>query len=384
MPAERDACELLRTISQQTTIVTDRRIYELAEKICDWDSLLGLAEAHRMLPQLSSRLAEAGAVVPPLVQKRLLFEYHRNVFHCTANALELIDVLEAFDHEMIPAIPYKGVVLAATIYPDFTMRFAGDLDLLIHHRHLARATAFLLERGYELKTPVQGDGTPAVPDYYEYHFERRTDGMVLELRWRMELRWRLKLLQRDLGWDWVWPQRRTARLAGAEVPDMNPEIKLLLLCMHGSKHAWSRLIWISDVARLLDAEPDLNWTVVVQEARRSGLSRMLALGILLAHRIAGAVVPSAILRRFESDPTACWLAQHIEENLFDAPFSRPKGRLPYNIRLLGFRDRFRLLFSSDSLHSNKGDRAIPSLSKSLYAVHYLIRRSLLLRDRPQR
>jgi hypothetical protein len=229
---------------------------------------------------------------------------------------------------------------------------------------------------------VHADKTPAVPDYYEYHFERQTDGMVLELRWRLELT--QPRFRRNLGMDWVWPRRQTAMLAGTEVPDMNSETKLLVLCMHGSKHIWSRLIWICDVAQLLNHSPDLDWQEVVREAKRSGLWRALALGILLAHRVAGAVVPQAVLRRFESDATACRLAQHIQENLFDAPCSPPAGRMPYNVQLLGFHDRLKMLFSPDFLQPNVRDRAAIPLPKSLYALYYLIRPFRILWDRSAR
>jgi len=382
MPADRDACELLCAIARYPSGDPTQQIYQLVDKIRDWDSLLSLAQEHRVLPVLFSRFADMGPAVPSPVQDRLQTEYHRNVFHCLANAVELIRVLEAFNHEKIPAMPFKGVVLAASIYHNLTARSAGDLDLLIHYDDLVRATAILQKRGYELKTPVHPDKTPAVPDHYEYHFERQTDGMVLELRWRLELT--QPRFRRDLGMDWVWPRRRTAIVAGTEVPDMNSEIKLLVLCMHGSKHIWSRLVWICDVAQLVNASPDLDWQEVIEEAKRSGLWRALALGILLAHRVAGATVPQAALRRFESDTTARRLAQLIQDNLFDAPCSLPTGRMPYNVQLLGFDDRLKMLFSPDFLQPNVRDRAAITLPKSLYALYYLIRPFRILWDRSAR
>jgi Uncharacterised nucleotidyltransferase len=296
--------------------------------------------------------------------------------------VELIRVLEAFNHEKIPVMPFKGVVLAASIYHNLTARSAGDLDLLIHYNDLLQATAILQKRGYELKTPAHPDKTPAVPDSYEYHFERQTDGMVLELRWRLELT--QPRFRRDLGMDWVWPRRRTAIVAGTEVPDMNSEIKLLVLCMHGSKHIWSRLVWICDVAQLVNVSPDLDWQEVIEEAKRSGLWRALVLGVLLAHRVAGATVPQAVLRSFESDTTARKLAQLIQDNLFDAPGSPPTGRMPYNVQLLGFEDRLKMVLSPDFLQPNVRDRAAVPLPKSLYALYYLIRPLRILLDRSAR
>jgi len=384
MQADRDSCELLRAIVRRPADedIDAQRIHSLAAKVSDWDALFHLAQEHRVLSMLFMRLAKVGPAVPLIVQERLQAEYHRNVFHNVANAAELIDVLKTFDRELIPAMPFKGVVLGTSVYHDHTARPAGDLDLLIHERHLTRATNIILERGYELKTAARADGTPVFADCYEYRFERPSDGMVLELRWRLELT--QPRFRHNLGLDWVWPWRRTAILAGAEVPDMSPEITLLVLCMHGSKHVWSRLSWICDVAQLLDAFPGLNWKEVMQEARRVGLWRALALGVLLAHRVADAPVPQAVLQRFESDPAASSLAQHIQENLFDAPGIPPIRGVPYNLQLLGFYDRVRLLLSLEFLRPNERDRAALSLPKSLHALYYVIRPFRIFFDRSAR
>ena len=204
----------------------------------------------------------------------------------------------------------------------------------------------------------------------------------------LELRWRLELTQprfrHDLGMDWVWPRRRSALLAGATVPNMNPEVAMLVLCMHGCKHVWSRLIWVCDVAQSLAAYPDLDWKEVQREAKQSGLWRSLALGVLLAHGIAGAPVPPDILRCFQNDRSARTLAEHIQEHMFDSPGSTPKSRVPYSVQLLGFSDRLKLLLSFNFMRPNERDRALLPLPKSLYFLYYLLRPLRILRDKSAR
>ena len=379
MPADRESCELLRAIVQRPENAVAQRIDQLAGNVRDWDSLVRLAREHRVLPILYTRLADVGAAVPPATQSQLQSEYQRNLVHNLANAAELVSLLRELERAGIPAMPFKGVVLGASVYGDLTTRPAGDVDLIVHQRHLARATALLLERGCKLKTPVRADGTPEYPGVYEYSFERRMDGMVIELRWRLSER----RFGCNLGMDWVWPHRTTARLAGAEVPNLSPELTLLVLCMHGSKHAWSRLIWICDVGQVL-ALPGLDWREVSQEAGRLGLLRMLALGVLLANRVAGAPVPAAILRQFESDVRACRLARHVQETLFDAPGALPLSRMPYIYQLLEFRDRARWLLSLDFLRPKEADRAAVQLPASLNALYYLIRPVRMLWDKSAR
>jgi hypothetical protein len=382
MTTGREDCELLRAIARPAAAATDRQIGELAGKVSDWNSVLRIADDHRVMSLLFGRLSQIDAALPPEVEQRLRAAHQRNVFHSLANAAELIAVLKAFDREGIQAMPFKGVVLAAAIYGDLTTRHAGDLDILIHLQDRARATAVLVELGYELTTPLLTDGAPADPDCHEFHFERPRDGMVTELRWRLDLA-RSKF-RHDLGMDWVWPHRRTAMLAGAEVPDVEPEILLLMLCMHGSKHRWSKLLWICDVAQLLESNPGLNWKKIEREAKRTGLWRSLALGVLLANRVAGAKVPVEVQKRFESDRIAQKMARHIEEHLFDAPGATPEGVVTYSIQLLGFRDRVGLVFSLDLLRPNERDRAVLELPRRLRGLYYLIRPFRVLRDRSAR
>jgi hypothetical protein len=321
-------------------------------------------------------------VIPAEALELARREFERNAFHCMANVAELLEVLKVFDQDSIPAMPFKGVVLGSTAYHDITMRTAGDLDLLIYYRDLKRATAILKGRGYELKTKVLADGSPAEKDSFEFHFERSSDGMVMELRWRLELT--QPRFRRDLGMDWVWPRRRTTKLAGSDVPNLDAVSALLILCMHGSKHTWSRLIWIVDVAKLLEKEPKLDWDLARREARRVGLWRCLALGVLLAQRGAGAEVPTEVLRGFEADRSLRKLAEFLEEHVLEEPGRTPEGRVPYNIQLLGLRDRAGVVLWPTILQPNERDRAVVRLPKSLEALYYVIRPFRILLDRTGR
>ena len=195
--------------------------------------------------------------------------------------------------------------------------------------------------------------------------------MVLELRWRLELT--QPRYKRDLGMDWVWPRRRTTRLAGVEVPNFDAVSGLLMLCMHGSKHVWTRLIWICDVAKLLESEPELDLSFAVREAKRLGLWRCLALGVLLAHGLAGTQVPVEVLRSFEKDRTARNLADFFEKHVVNEPGRVPEGRVPYDVQLLGFRERVSVVFSPTFLRPNERDQAVVRLPKMLKPLYYVIR-----------
>lgn len=373
---------LLRAVVRARDETRDREIAAMAGQITRWEDVIEAARQHGILPRFYSELAASKSAVPKIALELARHEFERNAFHCLANAAELLDVLKVFEQAEIAAMPFKGIVLGASAYGDITMRTAGDLDLLIYYRDLLPATRMLKERGYTLKTEILQDGTPESEDYFEYHFERADDGMVLELRWRLELT--QPRFKHELGMDWVWPQRRMIELAGAEVPNLDGVRSLLVLCMHGSKHGWSRLIWVCDVAKLLESEPHLDWDFAQREARRVGLSHCLSLGVLLAHSVTGTEVPTAVLRAFERDRTARRLAEFLQQHLVEEPGGLPGGRLPYNLQLLDFRDRAGVVLSPQFLRPNARDRAVVRLPRILEPLYYLIRPFRVLFDRASR
>jgi hypothetical protein len=379
---DHDSDNLLRAVVQARAEDRGKTIAELAPKISLWEETIDAARQHGILPMLYSELGANEAVIPPGALKLARSEFERNAFHCIANAAELLQVLNEFEKAGIAALPFKGVVLGASAYGDLTARTAGDLDVLIYYRDLLRATRILKGRGYELTTKVLEDGSPEADNYFEYHFHRASDGMVLELRWRLELtqpRYRY-----NLGMDWVWPRRRTVKLAGADVPNFDAVSGLLMLCMHGSKHVWSRLIWICDVAMLLESEPELDWNSAQREAKRVGLWRCLALGVLLAQRVSGAKVPAEVLRSFEKDRTARKLVEFLEKNVLEESGRMPVGRVPYDIQLMGLRDRIGTVISPTMLRPTARDRALVKLPRAFGALYYVIRPFRLLFDRTGR
>jgi hypothetical protein len=291
--------QLLRALMRRPNAQSREGVELLLEGFKDWGILLDLAQEHRVTQIVFAQLRNMELEIPENVYKLLRAQYEQNALHSLVSAAELIALLRVFDRESIQAMPIKGVVLAVSIYGDLAARSAGDLDLLVRYHDLSRATTIMVERGYELITAVRADGMPVDDSYFEYKFVRPTDGMFVELRWRLDLA--DSRFKRDLGINWVWPTRRTALIAGAEVPNISPTNTLLLLCMHGSKHLWSRLLWMCDVAQLLEVERELNWDLAIREAKRLGLWRCVALGVLLAHRVLGAAVPEDVLKGFESD-----------------------------------------------------------------------------------
>ena len=374
--------DLLRAAALSSAEARRARTIEVAGQIQRWDAVMLAAEAHGVLPLLYTELARDRNAVPADVLIEMRNEFERNAFHCLANAAELIEILQLCEAAGISVMPFKGVTLAAQVYRDITLRRAGDLDLLIFERDLPRATALLNQRGYQRKAGLLPDDCGEV---FEHGFVREGDGIVTEPRWRLEMsdptlsRVRFR---RDLGMEWVWPHRDWTEVAGAQVPTLSAEHTVLMVCMHGSKHLWSRLIWVIDVARALKLS--LDWNLLMREAKRTGLRTALALGVLLAHRVTGVELPALALEQCSRNREAAKLAAHFEESVLARPGERPEGMLPYNVRLMETRDRLELLLSQRTFRPNQLDRAAIKLPKQLQFLYYVVRPLRILLDRRAR
>ena len=137
-PLDQNAVDFLRAITRPPHNETPIAVAHLAKKVNHWDDVIEGARRHRILPIFYRRLVDITDIVPPPLVQQAKSEFERNAFHCLTNAEELLHILSAFEAAGIAAMPFKGVILAASAYGDMTLRMAGDIDLLIRYRDLQR------------------------------------------------------------------------------------------------------------------------------------------------------------------------------------------------------------------------------------------------------
>jgi hypothetical protein len=163
------------------------------------------------------------------------------------------------------------------------------------------------------------------------------------------------------------------------IPNLAPEDLLLLLCVHGSKDSWKRLIWICDVATLVSMYKEMDWDRVVQQADALGSARMLFLGLGLAHDLLDLVLPEEIVHRMEADPMVASLLMEVRGRLFSEAGGLPGNdeRFAFHLRVRErLRDRARnaprLIHYYQWMTPHTIDRALLQLPVFLCPLYYLI------------
>jgi hypothetical protein len=308
-----------------------RRLAELTRS-ADWTQLLPLAQEHGVLGHLAVHVRELDESLLPAEIRQMLLEHHREqVFSTLSMMAELFRLLKLFAAKDIPALIVKGPVLAMRAYGDPTMRSYGDLDLLVRQRDIRRATESLQAAGYQATVPLSAIDAGKIPGQYFFH---KTDTkLVVELHNDFTLRY----FPRPLPIEEFFARQIRVCLDGHEAPALSIEDELVLICIHGAKHLWERLMWIADVAALVTRQTGIDWARARASAKAVRADHMLNTGLLLAADLLHAYLPEDIHALVRQDALAAKLVARILRWLPAAGHAPPTlfERAAFRLRMRG-------------------------------------------------
>lgn len=351
---------------------TASRLRELAGGEIGWDYLYSLARRHAVLPLLYRGLEEsAPGAAPPEPRGRLREKFRENATRNTLLAGELARISRLFGAAGVQLLAYKGPALAVQAYGDLALRRFIDLDVLVRRRDVARAGEQLLALGY--RKPA---GLTAAQEKFllrrQHNLAFTRDGgkLTVELHWDVVPE---PFASVRLG-EGAWERASSVTLLGAEVKCLSPEDLLLALSVHGAKHLWERLGWVSDVAALLDSRPELDWDFVLGRARESRVERMLGLSLRLARGLLGARLPDGVLAETR-DPIVSALASEVASAIFNGAEYEPAGfarNVSFNMRARG-RLREKASYLRHIFTPTDGDLAAVRLPAGMNFLYYFLR-----------
>jgi hypothetical protein len=337
----------------------------------DWQQVFGLAEHHSVLPLLYQALHGLGGAVPPVILDDLRGRYEHDARRNLKFTGELFRVLDGLDAHHVAAIPYKGPVLAETVYGDLALRCFSDLDILVRPADVLRAKAVLQTLGYAPSSPLsEAEERAYLASGYEYTFDGPAGRNLLEIQWGIVPRFYAV----DFDCVALFERAVAATVSGRTVLTLSSEDLLLALCVHAAKHAWIRLCWLRDIAGVMESQ-GLDWNVVEQRARDLGIQRMVGVSLLLAHRLLGAPVPESMRANWQRDRKIEKLCAEIAHHIPGAEEYSAES-LEYFRLMLRLRERasdklrfaLRLLFTPST-----GEWAVVRLPSALFPLYRVIR-----------
>lgn len=331
--------------------------------------LLDLAIRHRCLPLLAAGLERgrregqpAWLAMEPESQARLTRALAVGAGRAVFLARRLVALMDDFAGSGVRAMALKGPAMAQMLYGHIDYRPSDDLDVWVHPRDFAKACVFMAEKGF---TPLVRlspiEARAHMKAGWDRGFRSPAGDYVVELCTGIAPRYFASPPDADAFWE----SARDMTLEGCVVRTPGPGPLLELLCLHGMKHGWSRLLWVADVAVLGGLRGGVNWDSLRQQARRHGTERMIDLGLRLASvhlgaDVRGGAVPPGLEHR---------ATRFLSGQDGSAGFRK---EMPFH--LAGrehWRDRIRYVFLA-LFTPGFGDWRWISLPKKLFWIHWIL------------
>ena len=198
-------------------------------------------------------------------------------------------VLSALERDDISVLVLKGAALAETVFDEPALRHCHDIDLLIEHDDMIRATKSLLALGWTHRKVRFGNANDSL--WFEHD-----SGLPLELhKCLFRIPYYCAPLER------IWARSQTKSITNVSSRILSPSDNLLHVCGHAS-YCRSRdsLRWVTDAWFLIQRHPDLDWELFVESAVQSRIA--LPIYIILGYLAdeMSATVPDKVLDRLRS------------------------------------------------------------------------------------
>jgi len=347
------------------------QIKRLLRSEMDWTYLVRMAGIHGLIPLLYLHLKNDFLdLVPAPIADRLHVQFLANAGRNVFLTEELLKLLHLFETSGIPAVPYKGPVLAVSLYGDLALRTFSDLDIIVRQQDIQRAKALLLSQGYRLDLSLTREQEAAFLDSdLEGWFFRQEGKVLVEVQWGER-----KDFPLTPDFDPFWKRLGKYSFQDRMVWAFSPEDLLLLLSLHGAEHCWERVNWVCDLAEFMRVHAGIDWGGLIDRAGGMGCRRVLLLGLFLAYHLLATPLPGEILKASQADSSVQSLAVQVHRRLFHDE-NGPVGILErslFNLKVTErFPDRIRYCLRS-AFHPSVVDWEAFPLPRSLFFLYYLI------------
>lgn len=356
----------------------------------DWAGFLALMDLQGAGSLAAATLLSVeGDLIPEEVRAALRERIQLGALRAGIQVPELLAILEALEARGVAAIAHKGQALSMLAYGRTGVRDSVDLDLVVHECDVTTAEEVLSARGYRRNSP--GVLRPRVEAgwrkaYNETEFVSHDGWVFVDLHWRMyPAHFPFRVDQTRL-----WSRATRVALEGRPVRVFPVETLVALLCLHGAKDTWHKLIWLCDIDRVIRVSPSLDWDEVRDFAEGSRCRRAVGLSLLLAHRLFDTPLPTEVLAPLTADKTLTRLLARVEGELATGGIRRPWwlerfGVLPFHLEVFdSWRDG--VVYTGRALVTPLAwdwELKKVQLPDPLYGLYYLLRPLRLLATLPR-
>jgi hypothetical protein len=351
----------------------------LIQNRLDWPEAMAIAEHHRLSPIVYEMVANgARDLVSPPQLNALRQATTRSTGSGMVLLHELLRLQQLFEAARLFVIPYKGPILAWIAYGSFVRREYSDLDFVVEQRCIPDVVALLNASGYSPQfdpREVHDGKKESAPG--QYSFLSSPHKILIEIHSERTLRY----FPKPIDFQLLASRSMTVEIGEQHIRTFSVEDTLVMLCVHGAKHFWERLSWVLDIAKLVTAH-EVNWPLALEIAGKMESTRVLLLGLYLAHDLFGAPLSDPVVQAISRDRAVDKLAEKVCEQYAGIcdPSAGVLQRAMFRIRSrdgIGQGLRHTLWLTLSPTESDRGTVYLPRWLSPLYA---LVRPLRLLRE----
>ncbi len=259
-------------------------------QVGDWH-IVHCGLAHHGLVGLAVPVLLRNDAAPSAILQGFESEHKAHVVGVMNRLRELVRIARALDAAGIRHLFIKGIVLSIQLHRDPVARGGRDIDVMVERARTRDAETILRELGYGLPIHASPAETLVGEPPKESGWVHRDSRILVELHDRLCDNHAL------LPWDFetLWAEREMVTVAGLAVPAMARRRLPVYLAVHGIRHGWQRLLWLVDLAAVLDSRDA--WDKARDDAVPLGLEgMMLHVGWVMHHWLTRQV-PAEVLTR---------------------------------------------------------------------------------------
>jgi hypothetical protein len=266
----------------------------------DWAALIAEAEVHRVGPLLLWAIAQHGLPLSHDLHEKLRQLNRLAVTRSMVLSKAQQDIARALDEAGIAHIWLKGIVLAATVYPDPALRPMVDLDLLVRPEENPEALECLRQLGYvrDAHTALFDPATLVRQGLIHHHVLRGgpAQSVVIELHYNLLVPRASNFLSPQQE-RWFYAQAMPYTNGNDQFIGLSTEAHFLYLCAHMvlqhglEDFALTRLLDL----HLLITQRSLNWRALVREAVNLRWTYVLERALQQVKELFDTAIPSGVL-----------------------------------------------------------------------------------------
>ena len=278
----------------------------------DWRVVFEKSLYHKVVPLLHKTLTTYFEdEVPKSALTALSNLFRQSSLNSLRISGSLIKVVSLLHENDIEVLPVKGGILAEKLYGSATMRSYGDVDILVHPDDVRRSLNVFVENDYKL-LPEGISQTTYLKFLKHYHHGRLFDpnGVYVELHWELSGFYTSKPMTLN-SLDGLLTE---STFNGLPILNLSDEMLFLFLCLHGSKHCWSKLEYLCSIAHLLDKNEDLDWQQIIELGKKYRMHKRIMLTLVLLKKIFPITLTETVESLIENRPPISKLADRIIDN----------------------------------------------------------------------